>query len=292
MRFATNRPDSFDYTVERTCKSCQNAFSGRYCNRCGERVTVPGDKSVTTILMDIIQGFTFLDSKVLRTLKLMFLRTGELTRNFMDGIRVPFLKPISVFFLANLLYFLIPSFDTFNSTLQTQMHFLPHSSIVRDIVGKRLAREEVTLEQFTLRYQQHSTNMAKMLLIIYVLMVAAILSLINYSSRNYFYDHLLAALEFTSMLILVGLLLVPWVLIAAGHLWPGSTDWLNFLLQDSIYTGFVGTWCFIVFYQVEKRVYLQSPGKAAIKALLMMPGLYIAIQCYRIVLFFITISTL
>jgi hypothetical protein len=32
--------------------------------------------------------------------------------------------------------------------------------------------------------------------------------------------------------------------------------------------------------------------KAVIKAFLMMPGLFIAVQCYRIVLFFVTMWTL
>ncbi len=292
MRFATNKPDTFDYSVERVCRNCGNSFSGRYCNRCGERISEPADKSVMAILSDVIQGFTFFDNKAIRTIKLIFLRTGELTRNFMEGVRVPFLKPLSVFFLANLFYFLFPAFDTFNSSLRTQMHFLPHSTIARNIVEKRLAREQVTLEEFTIRYQQQSTSMARLILIVFVFFVALILGLINYSSRHYFYDHLLAALEFSSLLIIVGLLMIPWLLVLLGKLWWGNPHWVDVVLQDSVYSSLIGAICLGVFYMMEKRVYLQSTKNAIIKALLMIPGLFIAVHCYRIVLFFVTMWTL
>lgn len=292
MKFATNQTDTFDYSVERVCKNCSNSFSGRYCNRCGERISEPADKSVVAMLSDVIQGFTFLDNKVIRTVKLMFLRTGELTRNFMEGVRVPFLKPLSVFFIANLFYFLFPAFDTFNSQLRTQMHFLPHSTVARNVVENRLNKEQVSLEEFTIRYEQQSTNMAKLLLIVFVFFVALILALINYSSRHYFYDHLLAALEFCSLLIIVGLLFIPWTLKLVDSLWPGRSHWVDLIFQDSVFSLIISAICFSVFFLMEKRVYHQKTISATIKAVLMLPGLFIAVQCYRGVLFFVTMWTL
>lgn len=292
MKFVTNQTDTFNYSVERVCKNCSNSFSGRYCNRCGERVSEAADKSVVSILSDVLQGFTFLDNKAIRTVKLMFARTGELTRNFMEGVRVPFMKPLSVFFIANLVYFLFPAFDTFNSPLRTQMHFLPHSAIARNVVENRLVKEQVSLAEFTIRYEQQSTNMAKLLLIVFVFFVALILALINYSSRNYFYDHLLAALEFCSLLIMVALLFIPWTLKLVASLWPGSSDWVALIFQDSVFSLIVSAICFSVFFMMEKRVYQQKTINAIIKATLMLPGLFIAVQCYRVVLFFVTMWTL
>lgn len=292
MRFPTERTDAFDYSAERVCRNCTNAFSGRYCNRCGERVVEPTDKSILSILTDVIQGFTFLDNKAIRTFRLMLLRTGELTRNHMEGIRVPFLKPVSVFFIANLLYFLFPVFNTFNTNLRTQMHFLPHSEIAAGMVEKRLSKEKVTLEQFTIRYQQQSTTMAKLLLIIFVLIVAVVLALINYSSHYYFHDHFLAALEFSSMLILVGQLFLPWMLTLISNLFADNPGWLGYIFRDSVFSVIIMMLSFLVFYLMEKRVYLQNPKNAVVKALLMIPGIFIALQSYRIILFFVTMWTL
>ena len=133
--------DSFDYSTTRICKTCDNNFSGKSCNICGEKVIEPSDKSFYRFLGSILNEFTFLDNKFLYTLRLMLLKTGFVTRQYIEGTRIKFVKPLSMFFVVNLIYFLFATADTFNSQLTTQINYLPHSTIAKKMVEKRLEKE-------------------------------------------------------------------------------------------------------------------------------------------------------
>jgi hypothetical protein len=119
------RIDTFDLEVTRTCKVCNNTFHGRYCNICGEKVSEPYERSFLNFLDGIVNAFTFLDGKFLKSLKLLILRPGQLSRNIADGKRVPYMKTISLFFVANFFYFL------FSSIRFVQFQFIHSDELVK-----------------------------------------------------------------------------------------------------------------------------------------------------------------
>ncbi|MEO1370345.1 MAG: DUF3667 domain-containing protein, partial [Acidobacteriota bacterium] len=92
-----------------TCKACGHRFRGYYCSRCGQKVITEDDKRLSRILGDFLSALTFADSRLWRTFKAMVLRPGLFSRDFVDGRRTPYMKPLSVFLLANLIYFLSPA---------------------------------------------------------------------------------------------------------------------------------------------------------------------------------------
>ncbi len=286
------RTPSFNYDVTRICRNCGNDFTGRYCNHCGEKVMIPADKSLGRMFTQFLNAITFLDNKAFRTAKMIFLRPGELTQNVMNGIRVPFLKPVSLFFVANLLYFLFPVFDTFNAHLRTQMHFTPYSAIARQMVEEKLETDGITLEEFTARYQRQSTNMAKLLLIVFVLLLAVPLALINYSNHYFFYDHVLVSLEYNSVIVLLTQIIVPRILMAVSFIFFDSGAFLNTIFRDSVFSWLTIAFSVFIFFRMERTVYNQKTKTAWIKALLTLPSLFIALHLYRTMLFFITMWTI
>src|SRR5690606_30695714 len=199
---------------------------------------------------------------------------GELTQNVMNGVRVPFLNPVSLFFIANLLYFLFPVFDPFNSNLRTQMRFAPHSAIARQMVEEKLESDGLTLEEFTTRYQRQSTNTSKLLLIVFVFFVAVPLALINYSNHYFFYDHVLVSLEYNSIIILLAQVILPRILMAVGFIFFDSDTFLNSIFRDSVYSWGTIALSVFIFFRMEKAVYNQKTKTAWIKALLMLPSLF------------------
>src|SRR5687768_8601619 len=90
------------HAVPHTCKSCGHEFTGLYCNICGEKVLEPRDRTLKTFLSQIQLALTFTDNKFLKSLKLMITRPGFLSREFVEGRRVPYARPIQVFFVLNL----------------------------------------------------------------------------------------------------------------------------------------------------------------------------------------------
>ena len=292
IRFFKKKYDSFDYSTTRTCKTCDNNFSGKFCNICGEKVIEPSDKSFYSFLGSILNEFTFLDNKFLYTLRLMLLKTGYVTRQYIEGTRIKFVKPLSMFFVVNLIYFLFATADTFNSQLTTQINYLPHSTIAKKMVEKRLEKERITLEAFEPRYNEHSTDIAKLLHIVFVVLMAIPIMIVNFSKERYFVDHLTTSLEFNIVTILMVIIVIPWTIGLLDSLFSSSTHIIRSILDDSVYSLVAAFICGILFYFMERRVYKQRILWAIVKSIVLLPCTLYVLQIYRAILFFATMWTL
>ena len=198
LYFFNKRTDSFDYEATHICKCCGTTFKGRFCNRCGEKVTEPEEHSILNFLESLLNAFTSLDGKFIKSMKLLVTSPGRLSRNIAEGVRVPYMKMVSLFLVANFFYFLIPSWDSFNSSLYTQMNVLGHHEDATKIVNQRLVKENIPLSEFAKKYEAKSTNLSKLLLIVLAIMFAFILMIINFSKKIFFFEHLLFSMEFFS----------------------------------------------------------------------------------------------
>ncbi len=91
------------------CKNCENSFQGKICNNCGEKVF--DEKNLTTkhFLHEAIDFFYHWESKVLKTIKLNFLKPGFVTKKNLEGVRVPYAKPVQLYLVVAFAFFLILS---------------------------------------------------------------------------------------------------------------------------------------------------------------------------------------
>src|SRR5882724_9778851 len=105
-----------------TCKSCGTGFTGHYCNQCGEKILHASDRSFRTFLNGIFKAITFADSKFTGTLWLTLKKPGFVSREYVEGRRVKYLNPLSLFFVLNLAYFFFPVIQLFNASLKTQLY--------------------------------------------------------------------------------------------------------------------------------------------------------------------------
>jgi hypothetical protein len=292
FQFFKKKYDSFDFSALRICKSCDNTFSGKFCNICGEKVIEPNDKSFYSFLGSILNEFTFLDNKFLYTLRLMLLKTGFVTRQFIEGTRIKFVKPLSMFFVVNVIYFLFSTVDTFNSQLTTQINYLPHSPIAKNMVEKRLEKEKITLDAFEPRYNEHSTDIAKLLHIVFVVLMAIPIMLVNFSKKRYFVDHLTTSLEFNIVTILMVIIVIPWIIVLLDSSFTSSTHVIASVLNDNVYSFVAACIYGFLFYTIERRVYSQRIVWAIVKSIILLPCTFFVLQIYRALLFFVTMWTL
>ncbi|WP_345255896.1 DUF3667 domain-containing protein [Flaviaesturariibacter amylovorans] len=93
--------------VGTSCPSCGAPFTGKYCSACGEKKVSAHDFTAGHFIEESIEGFTHFDNKFLRTLKLLLFRPGMLTTHFAEGRKVPYMKPMQLFIVSNLLFFLL-----------------------------------------------------------------------------------------------------------------------------------------------------------------------------------------
>ena len=96
-------------TVSR-CPSCDRSVKhGAYCSACGESLHVSGRLHLGHFLHEAFHFQTHLDNKVVRTLVPLLTRPGLLTQAWLQGRRQPYAKPIQLFVVLNLVFFLLAS---------------------------------------------------------------------------------------------------------------------------------------------------------------------------------------
>ena len=271
-----------------TCKSCGNEFYGSYCNICGEKVITPADRKFRTFLSNVLVAITLADNRFIKTLWLTIKNPGFLSKEYANGRRVNYIRPLQMFFILNLIYFLFPVLQLFNSSLRTQMNYLFHSELVREIVIGRLAHERLGYGGFELMYDAKTVGLAKMLIIIFVVLAAIPLSLIFRKKNRYFTDHVALSVELACYNIFVNAIFLSGVLWVLSKLFKWSGSSLGDYMNDTTFTLiFVCTNMYFI-YRAARTFYDQKGKRLIFKSALGIIGLFLALEAYRLTLFFVT----
>jgi hypothetical protein len=93
------------HTNETNCLNCGAELLGPYCHECGQHAHV--HRTLTAFFHDFLHGVLHFEGKIWRTLPLLVLNPGELTRRYVDGQRASFLSPIALFLFCVFLTFAV-----------------------------------------------------------------------------------------------------------------------------------------------------------------------------------------
>ena len=130
----------------RTCLDCGAPVTGRHCAECGQS----GDVHVLSmkeVAGDVTHSILHLDSRVWRTLRLLVLRPGELTREFIAGRHQRYLPPFRLYLAISILYFALSALLPDASPFVTTSGVAPVSVGMPDEMAKELASEGIALPQ-------------------------------------------------------------------------------------------------------------------------------------------------
>lgn len=192
------------------CANCDAKLKGDYCHKCGEKHLERTDFALTKFLADAFKSFTHLDSKLLRSLAWLVARPGFLTAEYLRGKRKPYLKPLALFLIINALYFITIGFNTlrtYESPLRVQRINL-YSPVVERMLAVRFeGASEAEQTAFEAAFDARNHTLSKSLLLLFAVMLAATLALIYGQRQMYFGEHLVTALHFTALLLLLNMVL-------------------------------------------------------------------------------------
>ena len=85
------------------CQNCGAALDGAYCSACGQRGHV--HRTIGAFLHELLHGALHFEGKLWRTLPMLVLRPGRLTRRYIDGERSRFVSPMALFLFTVFLMF-------------------------------------------------------------------------------------------------------------------------------------------------------------------------------------------
>jgi Protein of unknown function (DUF3667) len=244
------------------CRSCGNSFTGDYCNECGEKILRPSDRSFKTFLSNILIAVTFADSKMIKTLWLVLKKPGFVSKEFANGRRVNYLKPISLFFVLNLIYFFFPVVQLFSASLNTQ---------------------GMNVESFSLIYNLKTTAFAKLMVMVFVVLGSLPLNILYWKKNRFFTDHVSYVVELACFNLFINAIVLS---ILVGVLGAGK------YLDEAILTGvFISTNLYFLL-RSGFEFYGERGWRLVLKSALMILFLKLALEIYRMILFFVTIWSL
>lgn len=86
------------------CRNCGEKLLGEFCWRCGQEAA-DFHQPLRSLASDMLENVLNLDSKLLRTLGPLLFKPGRLTREYLAGRRIAYVKPLKLYLLAALLSF-------------------------------------------------------------------------------------------------------------------------------------------------------------------------------------------
>lgn len=265
-----------------TCKSCHHEFTGTFCNLCGEKVLTPSDKSFKTIFNNILLAVTFVDSRFIKTLWMVIIKPGALSRDFANGKRVKRLTPTALFFVLNLIYFFFPLIQLFNASLNTQL-LSPLRGFYSDIIAHKAVNMGVDLSSFTLLYNLKTTGLAKLMVMVFVVVSSLPLNFLYRKKNKYFMDHVGYAVELACFNLFINTILLTVIvkLIGGGGYLDETALTVIFILTNLYFVIRSGS----TFYQ-------ERSWRLILKSITLILFLKVALEVYRAILFFVTIASL
>lgn len=252
------------------CPNCGEQLTGRYCAACGQKRIEPDERRLSWFIRQLVEAVTMIDERFFGSLARLLFRPGALEADWFAGRRRRHLAPLTLFLIANLIYFVYPPLTDFNLTLPDQFA-QPWGDTARAMVDARLAGRGMSFDDYAPIYGARADDLAKLMIILQVPVLALMLAALHYRRRLYYVDHLAVSLNFHAFL-LTALLVVPPVLGTTFRI-LGGAPWMWRVALLAIVLGYA--------WRQLTRAYGQRAWLAVAKLPLFMLGLAAAHLLYR-----------
>lgn len=270
------------------CANCGAEVHGHYCSNCGEKPLHDSDLTIGHFFSEIFHVLTHAEGKLWASLKALVRQPGTISLAYMNGPRKRYMKPVTLFFVANLIYFLFPIFETFNTSLHSQIELNPYSGWIAPMVHRHLERSGTAMEGFDAVYNAASKSNAKLMLVGMVFFLALPMALVYRGKQRFASGHVTGAFELmafhlylTTILLSFVLYSLTWLMVKLGNdpdiLWNDNFMIVLMFLLNSYFC-----------YQQGRRFHHCSVPGAAWRAIAMFFGFALALVAYRLLLFFVT----
>ena len=215
------------------CPSCGAERTRRFCAECGEQRVEPRELTLTGFVGHAVGELTDVDGTLWRTVRLLVRHPGQLTVDWTCGRRRGLAKPLQLFVLANVLFFLVTQ-ATVGDGLRYKLAaferghapalFLNDTLAVQRMVAAKAAREGITRDEYARRFDAASAAQSSIWLLVAPVLACAVAAF-NVRRRAPFGVHLTFSAHYFSFFLLAAsatfALLVP---IVRGY-WRWDRAW-------------------------------------------------------------------
>lgn len=264
------------------CLNCGTALLGEYCHRCGQRAQ-SRRLPLLFLLRNLADEVFSLDSRLARTLRLLLVRPGELTRRYLEGRRTAHVPPLRLYAVLSFLLFLGAGaagvrfmdisvrFEPADGTSTASAEPAPVEPT--SAADRGAAADDGGIDSFLDRAmdnaQRHPDEADALVnrrlpqaLILMVPILAALLKLTHRRSGRLFVEHLVFAVHVQSFVFCLGLAALVAVAVAAV-LWPAVP-------LDEVVGRLLTVVASAYLFLALRRVYGEGRARTALKAVVLL----------------------
>jgi len=266
------------------CPSCGAPQPARFCERCGEKRITTHDYSIVHFGEHLLETLTHFDIRSLRALKILALRPGELTRAYLAGQRKPYVGPIQLFVILNIVFAFLGA-NTFRTPLAVQRQsWMPE--LKQRMVENAKTQKAMDDEEFEREFDRTAGVQAKTWVISMIPAYAICLALL-YGFRRYFFEHLVFSTHFVAFVLV-------WILVAGISLNLGlrAAGVTGNAQRDQLISLVLLLGMAVYLFLALKRVYGDGTIQAAARSLALVVVFLPVLRAYRLLLFFVTLKTM
>ncbi|MEO7181319.1 MAG: DUF3667 domain-containing protein [Gemmatimonadaceae bacterium] len=280
--------------LQEQCVTCGNAVDTPFCAQCGEKRASDRTYSLWTFFKDhVVESVLSFDGRIIRTLTTLLRKPGELTREFMRGVRLPYLAPLQCFLLLNLGFFVWSSWAgmrIYDTPLWVHMNAQPYSRVATAMVRGYLGSHQIAEPVYHARFNAIGAAQARSLVLVMIPAFAAAAALIMLRRRRApLVQHLVFALHtysFVFILMVAARYLIYYPLnVALDHFGVAGNGPLGHDTPDGIALLAVLTTYLALSL---RRVYDIGWARAGSSGVALGMIFFIVLQLYRALLFFVT----
>jgi hypothetical protein len=273
-----------------TCPTCDVIVATRFCANCGEEPLKARELTLRGFAEKLFHAMTSIDARAARSAWSLVRRPGELTRSWSRGVRKPFVGPIQLFLIANVLFFgvqWLTGQNIFSSSLDSHLHHQDWSDLAQSLVARRLASTQITLAQYQPMFDEAVVLNAKSLIVLMTIAFALSLPLVFLRERRPFIVHVVFSLHLYAFLLLVFCLALAGAklssLLGLGGLETPLVD--NILSLANLVA------CSIYLLVASGTAYAASGAARVVKTIALTLTVAVLVLGYRFVLLLITLYT-
>ena len=271
-----------------TCPSCKASVTTAFCPQCGEEPLKPRDLTLHGFAEKAFHDFTSIDARTLRSVRTVILRPGELTLAWFQGVRKPYVLPLALFLIANVVFValqLSTGQHVFNSSLDSHLHQQDWSTLAQSLLSRRLEVTGRSIEEYAPIFDRRVAINAKSLVVLMSLAFSPLLSVVFLRVKRPFMVHVVFSLHFYAFLLL---------LMSASLLVAGFSAFLGFggieaAVVDNVLSVAMLLICTAYIYRAIGPVYESQGARRVVSAVVLAFGVAAFVLGYRLALFLITL---
>ena len=108
LRHSNNKLNQIRDDKTAVCTNCKTQLTGPFCHACGQKDNEL-KRPIWTFVMEMLDDVFSSDSRLFKTIFMLMLFPGGLTRSFMDGRRARYVMPLRLYLTVSILFFLLIS---------------------------------------------------------------------------------------------------------------------------------------------------------------------------------------